>query len=251
MSAKPIVLVVEGTPSEGETLSSVLDSPQYHTVFVDSPEDALAHVESPIDLVLSRVGPDNPLGRDLLQRWKARRPGTPYVLMTDAADTPSAREAVELGAAGLITLPSSRSEISAQILKWLDYGREPESKQSNGNSASGLHQPRSTVRSELSTSIRIPPGTTLEDLERVAVEQALEQHHGNRTHAAKELGISVRTLQRKLKAWGEMRGTMGEPGSPMREPSARNGAPSRPWNGNPAAPRQANPSTYRPRLATV
>jgi hypothetical protein len=39
-------------------------------------------------------------------------------------------------------------------------------------------------------------------LERAAVEQALIQHHGNRTHAARMLGISVRTLQRKLKAWG-------------------------------------------------
>jgi DNA-binding NtrC family response regulator len=51
-------------------------------------------------------------------------------------------------------------------------------------------------------NIDIPPGTSLEDLERVAVEQALTQHQGNRTHAAKTLGISVRTLQRKLKAWG-------------------------------------------------
>jgi DNA-binding NtrC family response regulator len=51
-------------------------------------------------------------------------------------------------------------------------------------------------------NIDIPPGTSLEDLERAAVEQALAQHQGNRTHAAKTLGISVRTLQRKLKAWG-------------------------------------------------
>jgi DNA-binding NtrC family response regulator len=50
--------------------------------------------------------------------------------------------------------------------------------------------------------IDIPPGTSLEELERAAVEQALTQHDGNRTHAAKTLGISVRTLQRKLKAWG-------------------------------------------------
>jgi DNA-binding NtrC family response regulator len=49
--------------------------------------------------------------------------------------------------------------------------------------------------------IEIPPGTSLEDLERAAVEKALQVHHGNRTHAAKTLGISVRTLQRKLKAW--------------------------------------------------
>jgi DNA-binding NtrC family response regulator len=46
------------------------------------------------------------------------------------------------------------------------------------------------------------PGTKLEDLEREAVELALTQHHGNRTRAARALGISVRTLQRKLKAWG-------------------------------------------------
>ncbi|MEX0938478.1 MAG: sigma-54 dependent transcriptional regulator [Pirellulales bacterium] len=52
----------------------------------------------------------------------------------------------------------------------------------------------------------IPAGTTLEQLERTAVEQALEQFDGNRTQAADALGISVRTLQRKLKAWnGEQR----------------------------------------------
>ncbi len=50
--------------------------------------------------------------------------------------------------------------------------------------------------------VQIPPGTTMEELEREAVEQTLDQCDGNRTHAAKMLGISVRTLQRKLKAWG-------------------------------------------------
>lgn len=53
-----------------------------------------------------------------------------------------------------------------------------------------------------SDHVTIPAGTTLQDLEREAVEQALQQHDGNRTHAANALGISVRTLQRKLKAWG-------------------------------------------------
>ena len=50
--------------------------------------------------------------------------------------------------------------------------------------------------------VEIPSGTTLKDLERAAVEQALEQYDGNRTRAAEALGISVRTLQRKLKSWG-------------------------------------------------
>ena len=46
------------------------------------------------------------------------------------------------------------------------------------------------------------PGTSLVALERAAVEKALSDSHGHRTKAAEALGISVRTLQRKLKAWG-------------------------------------------------
>lgn len=55
---------------------------------------------------------------------------------------------------------------------------------------------------DASNQVTIPPDTKLEEIEREAVARALEYHNGNRTHAAKSLGISVRTLQRKLKAWG-------------------------------------------------
>jgi hypothetical protein len=41
-------------------------------------------------------------------------------------------------------------------------------------------------------------GVTLHELEIAAIFNALEVNAGNRTHAARELGISVRTLQRKL-----------------------------------------------------
>ena len=37
-------------------------------------------------------------------------------------------------------------------------------------------------------------------IERLTIARALIHCDGNRTHAARELGISVRTLQRKLKA---------------------------------------------------
>jgi DNA-binding NtrC family response regulator len=39
-------------------------------------------------------------------------------------------------------------------------------------------------------------------LEHAAIIVALERHDGCRTRAARSLGISVRTLQRKLKMWG-------------------------------------------------
>ncbi len=47
----------------------------------------------------------------------------------------------------------------------------------------------------------IPIGMTMEELERLAITKALDQYKGNRTHAANRLGISVRTLQRKLRQY--------------------------------------------------
>jgi DNA-binding NtrC family response regulator len=47
----------------------------------------------------------------------------------------------------------------------------------------------------------IPTGLTMEELERLAITKALDQFNGNRTHAATRLGISVRTLQRKLRQY--------------------------------------------------
>lgn len=47
----------------------------------------------------------------------------------------------------------------------------------------------------------IPAGLTMDQLERLAITKALDQSGGNRTHAANRLGISVRTLQRKLRQY--------------------------------------------------
>jgi DNA-binding NtrC family response regulator len=65
-----------------------------------------------------------------------------------------------------------------------------------------------------------PPSTATEELEaieRTHILATLEAHGGNRTHAAAALRISVRTLQRKLKAWGLENFLQREPGA---EPSS-------------------------------
>ena len=45
-------------------------------------------------------------------------------------------------------------------------------------------------------------GTTLEEVERNAIRQALEDAGGNRRQAAMQLHISERTLYRKIKDYG-------------------------------------------------
>ncbi len=42
------------------------------------------------------------------------------------------------------------------------------------------------------------PGTTLDDIEKSVILEALQYHSGNRTHTARALGISIRTLRNKL-----------------------------------------------------
>jgi len=42
------------------------------------------------------------------------------------------------------------------------------------------------------------PGTTLDDIEKRVILEALSYHKGNRTHTARALGISIRTLRNKL-----------------------------------------------------
>ncbi len=50
----------------------------------------------------------------------------------------------------------------------------------------------------------VPNGTTLWEAERGLILGTLEQAGGNRTHAARILGISIRTLRNKLKEYREL-----------------------------------------------
>ncbi len=62
---------------------------------------------------------------------------------------------------------------------------------------------------ETSAPQDLPTGLTMEELEKLAIAKALDQSGGNRTHAAERLGISVRTLQRKLRQYELERGGGG------------------------------------------
>ena len=57
----------------------------------------------------------------------------------------------------------------------------------------------------------MPVGLTMEEIEKLAITKALDQFKGNRTHAANNLGISVRTLQRKLRQYELERGDRPAP----------------------------------------
>jgi DNA-binding NtrC family response regulator len=47
----------------------------------------------------------------------------------------------------------------------------------------------------------LPVGATVADIERELVLQTLARCNGNRTHAARQLGVSVRTLRNRIRLY--------------------------------------------------
>jgi DNA-binding NtrC family response regulator len=188
-----IILVVKDKSDETEDIAQML-SDDYRVIGAERPEDALTHAADGVDLVISALESPQFNGLQLLRMWKARQPRTPFVVITGGRDVDAVVEAMKLGAADCIVKPVNAGKLKAVVSRLVASGA--------GNGAASESHVDSVSRMDHKANIDIPPGTSLEDLERAAVEQALAQHHGNRTHAAKTLGISVRTLQRKLKAWG-------------------------------------------------
>lgn len=190
MLSNATILVVGADPHNREKILEAVGA-ECHVVAAQSTADALAHQDDRIDLVIAENSAL--IDRDLHKRWKSRKVQTPFLAIVNGDDVRQAVAAMKNGAADCLVKPLDTDDVRALVAHVLDSSTNSGIRTGNGDVGK---------REDRRSYIDIPPDTSLEDLERAAVEQALVQHHGNRTHAARTLGISVRTLQRKLKAWG-------------------------------------------------
>lgn len=192
MHSDEIILVTGADLRDRETILQTLGD-ECHIIASQNVNDALTHLGNTVRLVISEVKSASCNGLDLMRRWKLRNPNTPFLMLVDKHDATTAVDVMKHGADDCLVKPIDVDELRSAALQLT----EPKSGRSTF--ATDREPPGGT---SYKSSIDIPPDTSLEELERAAVEQALMQHQGNRTHAARTLGISVRTLQRKLKAWG-------------------------------------------------
>jgi DNA-binding NtrC family response regulator len=197
MSATQSKILVVTERDDRQVVARALEAEHYDVLLANSAEDVLDQLDQPIELVVCDLCIRGELCHELMRRWHDKRPTTPFVLLADSGCVADAIEAMKHGAADYITKPVNGDELLVRVVKWLESCRKDERLQQLESRFDESH----SEDGKNGTGIDIPAGTSLEVLERAAVERALEQHSGNRTHAAKTLGISVRTLQRKLKAW--------------------------------------------------
>ena len=192
MYSNALILVAGGDPADRETILQALGD-DFHVVAAQTVDDALAHLEDSVQLVICDLESTRLQGLELLRKWKARQVHTPFLAITNGQDVGSAIDAMKNGVSDCLVKPLDQDDLRSAAMQLV---------QANGFDDRSGREAEKSVAASGKSHIDIPPGTSLEELERAAVEQALAEHQGNRTHAAKTLGISVRTLQRKLKAWG-------------------------------------------------
>ncbi len=89
-------------------------------------------------------------------------------------------------------------EENAQLIRKLYHPGDSESKE---ETHPGFHFPRPDAEDIMDTEEIVEESLSLEDKEIELIRKALEKHHGKRKNAAQELGISERTLYRKIKEY--------------------------------------------------
>jgi DNA-binding NtrC family response regulator len=168
------ILVVEDQAHERESLLRFLRANDYIAYGSPTAEAAMAHLDEVVDLVLTDVRMGAMSGIDLLHAWKRVKPATPFILLTAFGEIPAAVEAVKGGADDYLVKPVHPTTLLERIA------------------------------ASLANTEHIAPtytGMPLDQIERSVIEKTLSECNGNRTRTAQQLGISVRTLQRKLRAW--------------------------------------------------
>ena len=71
----------------------------------------------------------------------------------------------------------------------------------NAQQLTSLDQQMVSVRNTMNANVYFSPGMTLAEVEKAVIIETLKKKNFNRTHAARTLGIGIRTLQRKLKQY--------------------------------------------------
>src|SRR5262245_29955876 len=99
-----LILVAGGDPDDRETILQALGD-NFHVVAAQNMDDALAHVEDSVGLVICDLESTRVHGMELVRLWKNRQPHTPFLAITNGHDVSSAVDAMKAGVADCLVKP--------------------------------------------------------------------------------------------------------------------------------------------------
>ena len=218
------VLLIDHDADELRTVGDYFDGIGYAVERAGAAEAGLEAFDRlrPDVVILDRHLPDLD-ALDVLERLRSREGAV--ILLTDQGDIATGARAMQLGAEHVVAKPVDLNHLAAVTARVCDKVRLM---RQNALLREALEQLLSTPRpgkaremwkavEHLPADLRRGGGggdgggggggrrhqpQALAEVERVHIERTLRFHGGNRTRAAKELGISRATLINKIKAYG-------------------------------------------------
>ena len=122
MDSNTFILVAGGDPADRETILQAL-SDEFHVVAAQTIEDALAHAEDSVGLVICDLESTQIHGMELVRQWKARQPQTPFLALTSGHDVGSAVEAMKNGVADCLVKPIDQDDLRSAAMQLVDCAR--------------------------------------------------------------------------------------------------------------------------------
>jgi len=185
------VLVVEDEPVQRTMLAKSLPDMGYECDTAASGEQALRKLaDRPYTIVVLDLNLPGIQGMDLFERIRDRWPQTSVVVLTGYGDLDSAKQAIRMDVVDFLTKPCPLGDIEQTLdrayQRYLVVNAEPSRLLPKPPEPEPIDQPHE--RDDLN----------LQQIERDAIIEALKRAEGNRTLAAKSLGLSVRTLYYRL-----------------------------------------------------
>ncbi len=187
------VLIVEDGSRFRQMLTRAIGGMGFDPRPVDCAEAAIPALEDEItEIALVDLGLPGMSGLELCRYLRKHFPSVQIVILTGFGDLEAAKQAIRLDVVDFLTKPCDHRELRTALERALerhaDAARHPDGEAgtppgTGGKTAGDLSEKRAQ---------------TIEQIERRHILDAIERNNGNRSKAAKELGISVRTLYYRL-----------------------------------------------------
>ena len=169
------LLIVEDEERQRAMLEQAANEFGYNAISAPSGEDAmellpqLEHVQ----LVLVDLNLPGMSGIEFLERLHPLRPRAQAIVLTGYGDLDAAQRAIRIEVVDFLTKPCPLAELEAAL-------------------------ERAWERYLTATGLTVIEARRIRDVEREMITAALERHGNHRAEAARELGISLRTLYYRL-----------------------------------------------------
>lgn len=188
------VAIVEDEARLRELLTREITAMGHVAVGFSCAEQAKVPLAEGFDVLFLDLNLPGMAGMELFRHIRDAGHDISIVILTGFGALDSAVQAVRWKAEDYLTKPCSLADIDRVLSRILERRR------ACGQSMTVQHIGEAdslTESQDVQPSTEVP-GTTLEEVERQQIINALQRHNGNKPAAAEELGISLRTLYNRV-----------------------------------------------------